>query len=106
MKRLLLVLLIGCDTDPVHSFVGRRYEPAPADCLDPPSVLDVVIGDSGTCPLKCLAFKADGGTTVYTTLDCPPYPPGYDPTELDPQCKPAKAAFDAKRTCAADAGSE
>jgi hypothetical protein len=89
----------------VHTFVGRAYEPA-RDCLDPPSVLDVVIGDAGTCPLKCLVFRADGGTTAYTTLDCPPYPVGFDPTELDPQCKPAKAAFDAKRTCPADAGSE
>ena len=102
---LLAVLLAGCDTDPVHSFVGRRYVPA-GDCLDPPSVIDVVVGDAGTCPLKCLAAKVEGGTTVYTTVECPPYPVGYDPTELDPQCKPAKAAFDAKRTCAKDAGSE
>jgi hypothetical protein len=103
---LVGLFLLGCDTDPVHTFVGRRFVPS-GDCLDPPSVLDIVVGDAATCPVKCLAFKGEGGTTtVYTTVECPPYPVGFDPTELDPQCTPAKAAFDAKRTCAKDAGSE
>lgn len=105
MRRAFFVLLIGCSTDPIFSFVGRRYEPGP-DCLDPPSVLDVVVGDAGTCPLKCLVQKADGGTVAYTTLECSPYPIGFDPTELDPQCKPAKAAFDAKKFCPIDASAE
>ena len=95
----------SCDTDPIHSFIGRRFDPT-RNCLDPATVLDVVIGDAGTCPLKCLVTKADGGTVAYTTLACPPYPVGFDPTELDPQCKPAKAAFDAKATCPKDAGAQ
>lgn len=106
MKRhALLLLLAACDTEPIHSFVARRFDPA-RNCLDRATVLDVVVGNVGSCPLKCLVASVDGGTVAYTTLDCPPYPVGFDPTELDPQCKPAKAAFDAKSTCARDAGSD
>jgi hypothetical protein len=98
-----LLLLAGCDAARVYAFHARRFDSA-RNCLYRTSALDVLEGDGGTCNLRCLVSHEDGGPTVYITTDCPPYPPGYDPTELDPRCGPAKAAYDRNDTCL-DAGS-
>lgn len=105
MKRaLVFLLLIGCESTKLHPFHGRRFQ-SDRNCLDRTTVIDVIEGDGGTtCALKCLVSHEDGGAIPYTTTDCPPYPFGYDPTELDPQCVRAKAAWDRNDTCL-DAGS-
>jgi hypothetical protein len=93
----------GCDERPVRTFLARRWNPA-LGCLDRSTVLDVVVTDAGTCPRHCLVQRGEAGTVTYITLECPPYLPGLDPTELDPTCKLAKDAFDRGDTCLPDGG--
>lgn len=109
MRRAVAALLAalavaGCDDRPVRGFLARRWDPA-RGCLERSAVLDVVVTDAGVCPRHCLVQRNEAGTTTYVTLECPPYVPGLDPTELDPTCKPAKDAFDRGDTCLADGGS-
>lgn len=93
----------GCDERPVHSFLARRWDPA-RGCLDRSTVLDVVLGDAGTCAPHCLVQRADAGAVTYITIECPPYLPGVDPTELDPTCTLAKDALARGDTCLSDGG--
>lgn len=93
----------ACDERPVHSFLARRWDPA-RGCLDRSTVLDVVLGDAGTCAPHCLVQRAEAGTVTYLTIECPPYLPGVDPTELDPTCALAKNALARGDTCLSDGG--
>lgn len=94
---------IACDDPGTYLLVGRFYLEK-RDCLGTSSTIDAISGDGPKpCPATCLVQKDyDGGTAVYVTATCGPYPPDLDPAGTDPRCAKALAAFERNDTCQPD----
>ncbi|MFO0678167.1 MAG: hypothetical protein U0169_16650 [Polyangiaceae bacterium] len=99
--------LSACNDGPtVHTYAGRPYDVA-NDCLGTSGVLDILdgpaaeTGSSTTCDAVCLVGPAasDGGTEVYVSAQCPPFPPGFDAQGSDARCTAARDAFANKKFC-------
>ena len=108
MKRSsLVVLLVACGTTS-HVYEGQAYVEG-RDCLGTVSSVEVADGDPAAtnCQPTCLVqhTSPDGGTPVYVSTMCPPFPYGFDTNGSDPRCAPALAAFARRDTCLADGGS-
>jgi hypothetical protein len=116
----LFAALAGACGDPAaHLFSARLYD-AQRGCLGAAAqAIDVISGggSGGACAPVCLVAPGDdGGSAVYVSTDCPPYPHGAAVEDADAAADPADpcagalAAFNAGTTCtdagAADASPE
>jgi len=96
-------LAAACCSDGTHIYSGRLYRDD-RTCLATTSSIDVISGDDpGTCAPVCLVQKSgDGGTAVYVSTMCAPYPPGHETNGQDPRCAGAFAALSRDDTCLLD----
>jgi hypothetical protein len=94
---------VGCGDSGTYLLVGRFYLER-RDCLGTSSTIDAIGGDGpNACAPTCLVQKAyDGGTGVYVTNTCGPYPPDLDASGSDPRCAKALAALQRNDTCQPD----
>ena len=90
-----VALAAACSDINNHLLEGQQYEPGGA-CLTAPTVIDDLPGsDPGdNCAPECLLVPAEGGSAVFITTTCPPYP-GYPAPERQ------DAAHDAADPCLA-----
>ena len=73
----------ACSDIDNHLLEGQQYSPSGA-CLTPPEVIDDLSGSNpgDNCTPECLTVpQPGGGTAVYITTTCPPYP-NYPAPEL------------------------
>ncbi|WP_394844516.1 hypothetical protein LZC95_46615 [Pendulispora brunnea] len=103
-----IAALASCD-DGSHAYGARAYDRA-RGCLGPTQSLDVVSGDDpgSNCAIKCLVPRSSGAgaeTAVYVSRQCPPYPPQFDTSGLQPGCVEAIAALERGAFCLTDGGS-
>jgi hypothetical protein len=111
----------ACDDAPEsHQYIAMLYEPGATDgalgCLEPSVALDVVPGEDGNmlCAPACLvASTSGGGSQIYVSTMCAPYPGALDTTGTDPGCPGALAAWQAYAAdgchcgeCAGDGGGD
>lgn len=100
--------MTACDNQKgTYVYRGRLYNPA-QKCLDPTRALDIIEieREPALCAPACLVQNKtyDGGTAVYVSDVCPPYPPEFDTSGSHPLCPEAVLAFDNRRTCGLDGG--
>jgi len=96
-----LFAVVACDRTGTYVYRGRKYDPT-KQCLEAVRSLDVVEATSepALCVPVCLVQTSyDGGTGVYVSGTCPPYPYGFDMSGKDPLCVPALRAADQVSGC-------
>ena len=104
-------MLVGAscsDEARAHGFVARQYV-ATQNCVDPSTIIDVVVGagpDGPACPPVCIK---DTSGDVFVSGMCPPYPQ-FDTIEsldggFDPTCAHALGVYNCNYTCD-DAGGD
>lgn len=94
---------LACGGPDSHVLSGRRYL-ADRDCVEGLTSVDVVEGpDPGReCDPQCIVGQSpllDGGSAIYVTTQCPPYPPTFDLSGSNVACPGALAAFERKDFC-------
>ncbi len=90
-----------------HVLEGQRFDPS-RGCLEKTSTLDVLDGPPPAqpcAPLCLLQTTSDGGTALYVSRSCPPFPPQWDTSAKDPRCALALAAASRNDSCLSDGGS-
>jgi hypothetical protein len=90
-----------------HVFAGRLFLDPPG-CMGASSSIDVVSGDPPKlpCAATCLVQPlGDGGSAIYVSTMCAPYPFGFDTTGSDPRCRSALDAVSRNDACLSDGGS-
>ena len=96
-----LFAVVACDRTGTYVYRGRKYDPT-KQCLEAVRSLDVVeaTNEPALCVPVCLVQTSyDGGTAVYVSSTCPPYPYGLDTSGKDPMCVPALRAADQVSGC-------
>ncbi len=96
-----LFAVMACDRTGTYVYRGRKYDPT-KQCLEAVRSLDVVeaTNEPALCVPVCLVQTSyDGGTGVYVSSTCPPYPYGFDLSGKDPMCAPALRAADQVSGC-------
>jgi hypothetical protein len=120
MRRLVFVIMaalpvgvvaamVAC-TSTTHVYIARKFD-TERQCLEKPTGIDVIDGDDPgeRCALKCVVpppnLDAAAPRSLYISMMCPPYPPGFDTTNVFPGCQEALAAGERNDLCLSDGGS-
>jgi hypothetical protein len=106
---LAMAAAAACSSIDNHLLFGQQYDPA-AGCLEPAQAIDDVAGsDPGSCAPACLLATEEGGSVVFITTTCGPYPPYLTQEPADAAtsagdlCKGAFAAYTRGAVCGPDA---